>query len=136
MSRKKVDFEWLDRTISLAPYFTLCLNQEQLDKALFHLEIKGSYPMFSNDHADASTLSMSNPEGELVCIVCMRRFENRSPIAIASLLVHEAVHIWQKWCKQFGERKPGIEQEAYAIQHISQTLMEDFSRQIRYGVLK
>lgn len=40
-----------------------------------------------------------------------------------SLLVHEAVHIFQRVCNYIGEDKPSDEFEAYCIQAISQELM-------------
>ena len=48
---------------------------------------------------------------------------------ILGTLVHESVHIWQQYKKYIGETKPGKEQEAYAIEAIWRTLVDDYARQ-------
>lgn len=49
---------------------------------------------------------------------------DRSSIEIHGLLLHEAVHIWQKIKKRMNEKKPSAEFEAYSIQAIAQDLFE------------
>lgn len=56
-------------------------------------------------------------------IVCLRDINKESKHELYGLLIHESVHIWQRWCDYYGEHTPGIEQEAYAIQSLSQILM-------------
>ncbi|KYQ84262.1 hypothetical protein AWW72_10190 [Acinetobacter sp. NRRL B-65365] len=45
-------------------------------------------------------------------------------IEVYGLLLHEAVHIWQRVKKLMGEREPSTEFEAYSIQAIAQDLFE------------
>lgn len=59
-------------------------------------------------------------------IVNLVDYEECTGIEIACVLVHEAVHVWQLAMEQIGEHKHGCEAEAYAIQRISQHLMEQF----------
>jgi hypothetical protein len=81
-----------------------------------------------NSTAHATTHILTNQKSELVCIVTMQGWEEREPIEVAGLLVHEAVHVWQEYCHRIGEQNPATEQEAYGIQCISQELMAEFVR--------
>jgi hypothetical protein len=40
------------------------------------------------------------------------------------------VHVWQQHCEDIGERNPGSEQEAYAVQAIAQELMAEYGRRL------
>ena len=66
-------------------------------------------------------------------MVCVDALDGRNGVEVAGMLVHEAVHIWQEWCDHYGETNPGREQEAYAIQAISQELMAEFARRTGMG---
>lgn len=48
----------------------------------------------------------------------------RDLIEVYGLLLHEAVHVWQRVKKLMGEREPSTEFEAYSIQTIAQDLFE------------
>ena len=120
---------WLDRRIAApGPFLALCLSQEEFDAALKDIGVR---PMdfIRNDHSDATAHYIDADSG-FSCVVCMRGYEGRSPIEVAGLLVHEAVHIWQVYAERLGEESPGAEQEAYAIQCISQELMAEFARKM------
>lgn len=122
---------WLDRRIAApGPYLTLCLSEEEYDAALAHLKCKHYGPWISTPQASATTHHLNNPDGNLCCIVCLEDPSGRTPIEIAGLLVHEAVHIWQEYCLFYGEKSPGMEQEAYAVQSIAQELMAEYARRI------
>jgi hypothetical protein len=111
----------------------LCLNREEFREAVMHLD-SADVPKWMNAGANATMHTFSHVDGGIVCIVCLEGSEGRNPVAVAGLLVHEAVHIWQQWCEEVGEKNPGEEQEAYAIQFIAQELMAEFAR--RNGVSK
>lgn len=118
---------WLDRRIAApGPYFALCLNEEQFHRACTHINCAPP-PFMINDWSNASAHCFDTARG-LVVIVCMRDWAGKDPIVVAGLLVHEAVHVWQEYAARIGERNPGTEQEAYAIQSISQELMAEFVR--------
>jgi hypothetical protein len=125
-------FSWCDRAAILSPYFCLCL-----DEKTFHKEIarfggleKKNYPSFVNENASATThIWINNEKNRVATIVCLNKWETRGGIQIASLLVHEACHIYQEMINLMGERNAGDEIMAYSIQHISQELMYSFKEQ-------
>jgi hypothetical protein len=122
-------YRWLDRRISApGPYLTLCLTAPEFQHALHKLKVQAR-PDFVKPGADATTHHMTNG-GASTCIVCLQGYEGRNPIEVAGILVHEAVHIWQEYCNMIGERNPGVEQEAYAVQSIAQELMSEFARRM------
>lgn len=120
---------WLDRRIACpGPYLALVLSQEEFDTAMRHCKIAPGAPYLSSTRADATSHHLHNPRGEIVCVVALGDMSKHSAIEVAGLLVHEAVHCWQEYCENIGERAPGREQEAYAIQAIAQELMAEFAR--------
>lgn len=123
--------QWLDRRIGRqGPYLTLCLSEREFRKAIKHLK-SPSIPRWVNANADATLHTFEHAKRGIVCVVCLGNCKGRSPIEVAGLLVHEAVHIWQHWCDDVGESNPGSEQEAYAIQSIAQELMAEYARRLK-----
>lgn len=120
--------QWLDRGLIYGPHLCLCLNKKQFKKALKHLGIpKADRPPFVLEGANA-TLHTLEKGGKLTCVVCIDA-EGRKLTQVHGLLVHEAVHVWQKFKDNIGEQSPSSEFEAYSIQMISQTLFEEYERQ-------
>jgi hypothetical protein len=121
---------WLDRRIACpGPYLALCLSADEFGAAMRHLKVTSDAPWIKNGHSNATAHYFDAPDGRgLVCIVCIAGWEARTPIEVAGLLVHEAVHAWQAYARQIGENNPGDEQEAYAVQSIAQELMAEFAR--------
>jgi hypothetical protein len=126
----KTKFKWLERRISApGPYLCLCLSEQEYEQALKHCRVVTDGPWLSTPQCNATTHILRAPQG-LCAVICLVHYEKRQPIEIAGLLVHEAVHVWQDWYDYYGERAPGTEQEAYAIQSISQELMAEFARRV------
>jgi hypothetical protein len=86
-------------------------------------------PWIKTPHANATVHHAHSDHGQ-IAIVCLGDVRDQNPIEIAGLIVHESVHVWQEWCDYYGETNPGREQEAYAIQSISQELMAEYARRI------
>lgn len=42
------------------------------------------------------------------------------------IILHESVHVWQGIMEYIAEEKPGIETEAYTIEHIAVSLMQQY----------
>lgn len=118
---------WLDRTLLVGPYFTLCTTPEQFRRVTKRLKVTPDIEFVGKDanarvhHFVTGTNSCS--------VVCIPHDHERDPNQIIGLLVHEAVHIWQAFIEHIGETAPGHEVEAYAIQNIVQALIAEYSRQ-------
>jgi hypothetical protein len=127
MAKQKT--EWLNRGLVTGPYLCLCLSEEAFLQVMRKLKIHKGVPEWVSPGARATMHECTNPSGQLVCIVCMRDWEERDPISVAGVLVHEAVHVFQTFCESIGEKTPSKEFEAYSIQHISQQLTYSFRAQ-------
>lgn len=123
---------WLDRSIILAPCFTLCTTAQQLQRAMSYLKVPLQQRVHWPDAGCASTtvLERAGARG-LACVVCIHVEPGEDPIEVAALLVHEAVHIYQAACDDMRENKPGDEFEAYSIQALSRQLMHEYVRQTK-----
>lgn len=112
----------------------LCLSKAEYIKATAKInpDFIGSW---MPEHGDAVVHTFEGEEG-LTTIVCIDFDDSYSLVECAGILAHEAVHIWQSWCKYYGERHPGDEQEAYAIQNISQTLFSEFVDRSNFKITK
>lgn len=115
--------------MAVGPYLTLCTSEEEFRVALKRMKCPydGDPWVMDSDSARCHTLAQGGKA--TACIVCIDLAE-RSPAAIAAALAHEAVHVWQGYCREIGEDAPGDETEAYAIQNIAYVLIaEAFARQ-------
>ena len=124
---------WLDRTLFVnSSHYTLCTTKKQFRQALKHFRVpKNEQPPFVSDaFCNATTHFLENvPNQKKAAIVCIADYADKTPAQIAGLLCHEAVHIWQQTCADLGESSPSAELEAYAIQNLTQALIEEFERQ-------
>lgn len=135
MAKNVKDAEWLDRSLFISSHcFTLCTNERQYKKILKQLNIPKSErpPFMLNWHSNAAAHHFENcKDMKASVVVCLGSTEGRDLIQIYTLLVHEAVHIWQKIRQIYGEHTPSPELEAYAIQNLSQQLMYEYERQTK-----
>lgn len=123
---------WLDRRIAAAgPHLALALTADEFAAACRHIKIEVPTDAMKTGHAHATTWFFDHPNGaDFVAIVALASTEGRDPIEVAGLLVHEAVHVWQRYRDWIGESRPGVEQEAYGIQAIAQELLAEFARRV------
>ena len=126
---------WLDRTLFVnSSHYTLCTTEKQFHRALKQFRVtKQDWPPFVGDSfANATTHFFENvPNQKKASIVCVANYADKTPAQIAGLLCHEAVHIWQQTRTDLGETSPSPELEAYAIQNLTQSLIEEFERQTK-----
>jgi len=127
--------KWLNRSLLVSPYcYALCTSEKKFKKELKRLGVpKADWPNFlTSTHVNATVHYFDETESQgKCCIVCLGSTEGFSKIQVYALLVHEAVHIWQAIRDSIGERYPGVEQEAYAIQRIAQSLMYAYKEQVK-----
>ena len=120
---------WLDNTLIQGPYVALVINEKQFNAAMRHCSIpraeRGNW--IANEHSSATVHTLEKPDGKMCCIVALRVQKGIGPNSIVGLLVHEAVHVWQRFVERIGEDHPSKEFEAYSIQSISQTLIQAYS---------
>lgn len=127
---KKQGFKWLVRRVAKpGPFLTLCLSKEEQRAASKRLidEVL-PFPM-----SGALCSTFTNKETNELCAIVSVSEEaqkNRTAIEMAGMLIHEAVHVWQAYAVHMGETNPGDEQEAYAVQSISQELLAEYARRI------
>ena len=120
--------KWLPRQIAYpGPHLALCITQEQFE------EICEDYGYPKEPYLSSSAASMRWYEGEDgtssdMAVVCIKPLPKRDELVAFGMLVHEATHVWQKHAASLGEHSPADEQEAYAIQFISQNLMREYRR--------
>lgn len=100
--------------------YTLVRNQDQFD--LLFDDVTDTQEFM---HSGAGAQVDYYDDGKH-CIVQLGDCSERALIEIYGLLLHEAVHIWQRIKILMGEKEPSIEFEAYSIQRIAQDLFAMF----------
>ena len=124
---------WLDRSLVEAPFFyTLATNEKAFRKALRHLKVpRGKWPAFVLTPWSDATAHAFECEAKLTYVICIRLRDGLSMPQVAALVTHEAVHMWQAARERLGERHPSSEFEAYAVQALTQRLLEEYERQVK-----
>lgn len=119
---------WLDRTLIVAPlYIGFCVSEAAYLREMKKRGVANAPAWIPSPQSDACVHFVDRDGGRHeLALVCLRETERSTGIGIAALLVHEAVHIWQRCKERIGERDPSAEFEAYSIQAISQQLMQAY----------
>ncbi|OTU47248.1 hypothetical protein CAT37_01690 [Acinetobacter pittii] len=99
--------------------YTLARNQIHLD--LLFEDMNNVDTFLSVEGAAAQVDFYSNGA---YAVVQLGDTSERKLIEVYGLLLHEAVHVWQKVRKLMGEKEPSSEFEAYSIQAIAQDLFK------------
>ncbi len=116
---------WLDRTVVLGPYLTLCLSDAEYRKAAKRMKWPPDTDTWCNP--GSGRVHMRLDCSEPAAIVCIAETSDDA-VVIAGLMAHEATHIWQEWCRSMGEAAPGNEISAYAVQNLTVLLMSEWAR--------
>ena len=116
---------WLERVLMYNPYYVaLCLNEKEFKQACKDIEVK-EIPEFSKGD-DFARCHFFERDNDVLAIVCLNPGKH-SIAEVHGILVHEAVHIWQKVKEHIEESNPSSEFEAYSLQNIAQSLFEAYS---------
>nr|WP_312824975.1 hypothetical protein [Acinetobacter oleivorans] len=99
--------------------YTLARNQLHMD--LLFEDMNNVDTFLSIEGAAAQVDFYSNGA---YAVVQLGDTSERNLIEVYGLLLHEAVHVWQKVKKLMGEKEPSSEFEAYSIQAIAQDLFK------------
>lgn len=101
-----------------------CPSKEAWDYALKRMKSTDPYPITTSW---ACVQRLEHVDGGLTIAVCVNDCVDSLDFGTQmSVLVHEAVHVWQFICKHTGIRKPDWETEAYSIQHITTELIQAY----------
>ena len=124
--------KWLNRNIITANiYYTLSTSEKITDFELKRLKVTTKFNHIP-EGAGATTQSFTSPlDKKEICIVCLYDYKTYHKYQVYSLLVHEAVHVWQNIKRLMREDNPSSEFEAYSIQRICQELFYEFGRQTK-----
>lgn len=121
--------KWLDRALVVSPYYYgLCLDEADFRRELKRLKVpKDQWPPFLASQSANATAHFFERDSERSCIITLGSTKGHSIAQIHAMLVHEAVHLWQEIRSDIGEKQPSSEFEAYAVQALSQRLIEAYS---------
>lgn len=121
---------WLGGTLIVGPKMALCLSEKEWLAKLAEIKCETT-ERWVNPGAHATTHFFDASDGGTASVICLNAAGNWKGTHIAALLVHEAVHVWQAYRKHIGEQEPSAEFEAYAIQSLTQSLFDAYSKRIR-----
>lgn len=120
---------WIERAIIESPFCVgLCQTENQFKNELKRLGVSESEDVqWVTDGKDATVTEFSGTKKHEKCfLVGIKQDKTTRPIEVIGLLVHEAVHVWQRIREDINEDKPSNEFEAYAIQNISTRLIDAY----------
>lgn len=119
---------WLPNSLNILPHYILVFTAKEYRAVLKELGIKHTNFPFVESGANACVRHFETVGGGMdTCVVCIYEscLEQSVPY-ICGMLAHEAVHVYQTAMEYLGEKAPGREIQAYAIQHITEELISTF----------
>lgn len=114
------------------PYLILVTSQKEYDKVFTHL--KASPDVWLDPGLAACVTELEGTRGGQVIVVSIRITDNEADMV--STLVHESVHVKQRWLRHWGEDTPGVETEAYMTETIFTALTEALTKKLKKGKKK
>lgn len=118
---------WTSRCLIEGDHLCVCTTEADYQKTLKYLKVPiAEWDRWLVAEALATTHYFNTPKGNRVTVVCIPITPEIDGIDVATLLVHEAVHVVQEYFRFIGEDNPGNEIEAYTIQNVSASLMRAY----------
>lgn len=125
--KQKAGIKYISRTLIEGPYIGLCQSKKDYKKEMRRLKVsKREQGEWVSTGMNGTLHTFTHPRHGITCIVCISQKKREPRYIIEGLLVHEAVHAWQKIKRDIGEDTPGDEFEAYSIQAIACRLIEAY----------
>lgn len=122
----KTKAKWADRTIIRNHYkIGICTSEDDFNFELKRLKVpEEDWVFWLNKNQYAVVHYLHGANGELVMLVCIRKNEKD----YRTILLHEAVHIFDAEMEYIEEARPSKELKAYAIENITQNLIEAYKK--------
>ena len=118
---------WLNPTLLTCDHIGICFNEKDFYRELRRLKVPSqNWGSWLSEGALATTHHLTSGKGNRASIVCVPVKPEEEGVSMATLLVHEAVHVVQEYFEWIGEAQVGKETQAYAIQHVSAQLMRAY----------
>lgn len=116
---------WIDRTLLLGPRVAVVTTERQFRRVARSLGVADAAGYVGDGWLGA--VHAYDVGGELVCVVGLNlpRLAQLDGIDVAALIVHEAVHVWQR-VRDALAGDVGREGEAYAVQNIAAGIMRAY----------
>lgn len=122
---------WGSVSFIWCPYMiALCVTKEQAEEAIRKIKVPAdTFDAFdANDGHAAVTQTRTLSNAHRYALVYLQDYTGRSVAQIHALLAHEAVHVVLASFRAMGEDEPAEEQTAYAVQAVTEYLIEEFKR--------
>jgi hypothetical protein len=118
---------WGERTI-FPMFYGFCPNKEAWDKEVREHISSPLSPEYPTDSYGMTThITNKFDHSKQLCIVTMNdRVDTQYLNDAVSVILHESMHVWQCMIAQVREFDPGLEVEAYAVQHIFDNLFSGY----------
>lgn len=119
--------KWLNPALLTCDHVGICFNDRDFQRELRRLKVPShNWGSWLTEGALATTHHLTSEKGSRASIVCTPIRPEWEGVEVATLLVHEAVHVVQEYFEWIGEAQVGKETQAYAIQSVSAQLMRAY----------
>lgn len=119
--------KWLNPTLLTCDHVGICFNDRDFQRELRRMKVPShNWGSWLTEGALATTHHLTSEKGSRASIVCTPIRPEWEGVEVATLLVHEAVHVVQEYFDWIGESQVGKETQAYAIQSVSAQLMRAY----------